>query len=381
MSTTLIIDPQTDSITLIQGTDVKHETIYSSQRNGFEWSEFIETLGNKLLEYPEYSSWSSGPWTLTSSPKEIEKGEIVNGKKIILENRATYTKTTDECVHVFLSGDTFIVKVDSVSMEGKQSLLINDNDPDEVFNLGELLTAVAKLLRQSNIIVSGAWEAQFSFDEKEWEYKVQLRAAVMPDFMEKNTDFYEPSHKEKQDKSTTSSMRIIPSDTLGSDTQQKSKELSDREKRNREINSFGCAYAILGFFAGLMFSATACSPEPEQIETVVTETVTPTPTTVTTTKMTIKTKTPLPPPPPPPEPEPIEQVIEEPAPIANLVPDPAPAPAPVQPAPPPEPVAPVQSVYYANCAAARAAGASPLYAGSPGYRSQLDRDGDGVACE
>lgn len=39
------------------------------------------------------------------------------------------------------------------------------------------------------------------------------------------------------------------------------------------------------------------------------------------------------------------------------------------------------SVYYANCAAARAAGAAPLYRGDPGYRSALDRDGDGVACE
>lgn len=65
----------------------------------------------------------------------------------------------------------------------------------------------------------------------------------------------------------------------------------------------------------------------------------------------------------------------------NLVPEPAPAPEPVQPVPLLESDPPVQSVYYANCAAARAAGASPLYAGSPGYRSQLDRDGDGVACE
>nr|WP_040800786.1 excalibur calcium-binding domain-containing protein [Nocardia higoensis] len=32
-------------------------------------------------------------------------------------------------------------------------------------------------------------------------------------------------------------------------------------------------------------------------------------------------------------------------------------------------------------AQARAAGAAPLYAGSPGYRSGLDRDGDGRACE
>ncbi|MFW0774371.1 excalibur calcium-binding domain-containing protein, partial [Paenarthrobacter nitroguajacolicus] len=47
------------------------------------------------------------------------------------------------------------------------------------------------------------------------------------------------------------------------------------------------------------------------------------------------------------------------------------APAPVAPAP----------AYYANCAAARAAGAAPLYAGQPGYRAGLDRDNDGVACE
>jgi hypothetical protein len=39
------------------------------------------------------------------------------------------------------------------------------------------------------------------------------------------------------------------------------------------------------------------------------------------------------------------------------------------------------SVYYPNCKAARAAGAAPIYAGQPGYRSGLDRDGDGVACE
>ena len=37
--------------------------------------------------------------------------------------------------------------------------------------------------------------------------------------------------------------------------------------------------------------------------------------------------------------------------------------------------------YYANCTAARAAGAVPLYRGQPGYRPAMDRDGDGVACE
>jgi hypothetical protein len=39
------------------------------------------------------------------------------------------------------------------------------------------------------------------------------------------------------------------------------------------------------------------------------------------------------------------------------------------------------SAYYANCTAARAAGAAPIYRGQPGYSSTLDRDGDGVACE
>ena len=43
--------------------------------------------------------------------------------------------------------------------------------------------------------------------------------------------------------------------------------------------------------------------------------------------------------------------------------------------------APPSAVYYANCTAARAAGVAPLHRGDPGYRSGLDRDGDGNACE
>lgn len=39
------------------------------------------------------------------------------------------------------------------------------------------------------------------------------------------------------------------------------------------------------------------------------------------------------------------------------------------------------SVYYANCSAARAAGAAPIHVGEPGYAPHLDRDRDGVACE
>lgn len=67
-------------------------------------------------------------------------------------------------------------------------------------------------------------------------------------------------------------------------------------------------------------------------------------------------------------------------------------PAAPEPAPPAEPVPPPaidsspggssgESPYYSNCSAARAAGAAPLHRGEPGYRSGLDRDGDGVACE
>jgi len=40
-----------------------------------------------------------------------------------------------------------------------------------------------------------------------------------------------------------------------------------------------------------------------------------------------------------------------------------------------------RTVYYPNCAAARAAGAAPIRAGEPGYRPELDADNDGIACE
>ena len=95
----------------------------------------------------------------------------------------------------------------------------------------------------------------------------------------------------------------------------------------------------------------------------VTVTRTPAPSTVTVTE-TVSAQ----PPPPalvPQEPEPSLDTTTPyaPPPIVPLVPQ-----------------APV-GAYYANCAAARAAGAAPLYAGEPGYRSGLDRDGDGVACE
>jgi len=61
---------------------------------------------------------------------------------------------------------------------------------------------------------------------------------------------------------------------------------------------------------------------------------------------------------------------------------PAAAPAPVRSAAiAPKASSSRMSVYYANCAAARAAGAAPVRAGDPGYARHLDRDGDGVGCE
>jgi endonuclease YncB( thermonuclease family) len=60
----------------------------------------------------------------------------------------------------------------------------------------------------------------------------------------------------------------------------------------------------------------------------------------------------------------------------------SPAPPPAFLEPPAGTVPPLSSgVYYGDCGDARAAGDAPLRVGEPGYRSGLDRDGDGVACE
>jgi hypothetical protein len=43
--------------------------------------------------------------------------------------------------------------------------------------------------------------------------------------------------------------------------------------------------------------------------------------------------------------------------------------------------APDRSVHYAGCNEVRAAGKAPLTADQPGYRAEMDGDGDGIACE
>mgnify|MGYP003577359838 CR=1 FL=1 len=62
----------------------------------------------------------------------------------------------------------------------------------------------------------------------------------------------------------------------------------------------------------------------------------------------------------------------------TVLPSPTPEPE-VAGGPEEEPPAPI---YYSSCVAAKRAGGDlPLRRGDSGYRSGLDRDGDGVACE
>jgi len=39
------------------------------------------------------------------------------------------------------------------------------------------------------------------------------------------------------------------------------------------------------------------------------------------------------------------------------------------------------TIYYSGCNEARSAGAAPIHRGQPGYRLEMDGDGDGIACE
>jgi Excalibur calcium-binding domain/Protein of unknown function (DUF1524) len=73
--------------------------------------------------------------------------------------------------------------------------------------------------------------------------------------------------------------------------------------------------------------------------------------------------------------------------LASCPAEPVPAPSAPAPAPAPAPAAPADvpagtpAAPFANCAAARAAGAAPLHRGDPGWSDSMDGDGDGVACE
>ena len=67
----------------------------------------------------------------------------------------------------------------------------------------------------------------------------------------------------------------------------------------------------------------------------------------------------------------------------NLPPPQSPRPSPraSRPTGPAQPTTTGKAVFYKNCTEAWEAAAAPLRRGQPGYRAELDPDGDGVACE
>lgn len=64
-----------------------------------------------------------------------------------------------------------------------------------------------------------------------------------------------------------------------------------------------------------------------------------------------------------------------------VVPPPVITNAPTPPAPASTSPVPPTTVFYVDCDAVRAAGKAPLLSGQPGYRTKLDGDRDGIACE
>ncbi len=103
--------------------------------------------------------------------------------------------------------------------------------------------------------------------------------------------------------------------------------------------AIGCVIFVVAFFLLIgactaLFSSDPEAPEPKPSVTV-TETETPEP-----------------------EPTETETVSEEPVDVPE----------------------PNTDVYYENCSDVRAAGAAPIRRGDPGWREDLDRDGDGQAC-
>ncbi|MDO5065601.1 MAG: excalibur calcium-binding domain-containing protein [Actinomyces bowdenii] len=141
---------------------------------------------------------------------------------------------------------------------------------------------------------------------------------------------------------------------------------------------------VLGAGLGSTGAASSTAPapqaEPSPVVTVIHE-PTPVPTVIyspTPVPTVVYTPTPVPTviysPVPAAQPEPEVQAPDVTAPLVDQEQQAAPE---AEPKPEPE----TGDAYYPNCAAARAAGAAPLYAGEPGYRSGLDRDNDGIACE
>lgn len=160
--------------------------------------------------------------------------------------------------------------------------------------------------------------------------------------------------------------------------------MSGRQRTVVRSASAVLAIAVCGGLAGCGVPSVADdagSPTPAPSPTA---TASPSP---TPTPSPTPSPTPRPTPTPTPSPIPTTQAppSESPAPAATQEPEPTPeattqagggaaAPAPAE-----EPKQ--ESTYFPNCKKAKESGAAPLHRGDPGYREELDRDGDGVACE
>jgi hypothetical protein len=141
---------------------------------------------------------------------------------------------------------------------------------------------------------------------------------------------------------------------------------------------YGAVVAVLLVLIGLVLfnpfgrgdSGQAYEPPPTTPETVSPSTTEPTPT-PTQTRTPEPSKTPTP----------AQTVVR----TTDTSPTPAPEVSPTssksrtEPTMTPAPVSP--AVTYTSCAEVRAAGKAPLHRGDPGYSRQLDRNGDGVACD
>ena len=160
--------------------------------------------------------------------------------------------------------------------------------------------------------------------------------------------------------------------------------MSGRQRTVMRSASAALAIAVCGGLAGCGVPSVADdagSPTPAPSPTA-TASPSPTPTpSLTPTPTPRPTPTPTPSPIPttqaPTTQPPLQPLMQESEPTQEAEPQAggggaAPAPAPEQ---------KQESMYYPNCKAARAAGAAPLYRGDPGYREELDRDRDGIACE
>lgn len=127
---------------------------------------------------------------------------------------------------------------------------------------------------------------------------------------------------------------------------------------------------VVTIIAGVNSPSPAPEP-PAAVETTAPVAFVAPPVTPTATPTPTPTPTPTEAPPAEPAPEPEPEVVADPVPIADTEVD----------ANQSDTDAEAPSASYANCADAHAAGVTPLYAGDPGYSTDLDRDRDGVACE